>query len=828
MSNPNGTRRAIAEIRWDRDPQAVVWVGNRPVHSCWPLISAYFRDVLLPPHRRAEEESVTWTWAEPANPLALTRSELVSVRRQLENAIQLFQDNVSRESGGNLHPVDPEQLGAALRAWVLQVVARPDAEFARYLCRTDQGLRLHSWGAAKASEVRFSDAKGLELAGHVLVGGMPALHDVLLETSDGEMLAETPTDSLGAFRFPKLTPGKYRLRARSKRGTFPPHGLVVVLNQASVNDLVLADDGPAAAPARGRRSTRSGSRRTLSIAALIAIVGGGGAWLVFDRKVNSNTPTVVGQRDIAPGFTSAPSPTADARATAKAREPSTPLVSPLEKTVGPVTSKSPTLSTTPAATLPVQDHVTPRLGNRREDSLPGIAADGPTRDAVAIAFPSGGASAHLNPSGSAAVSPASTSGLAVSTPSAGATIPPVSAQVSAPALGTSSAGTGAAIAPTGAGGGVPPAAKSQPALADGPSKHPADPAVATRDAASLAGTVTARLDPSATPGPSAAATAATSLADATRGSSNMDAGKAAGSAAGSVAPTASDSARRDSQSETSASSVSSVPIPSSSAADDSSLKPMVNASPLAFRVSSARLTRTVRVRLSPWRVRLMEDSILPTQPLRAGQVEPVAALRQQILAEQKAKLPSTLTQSEVLSGLRVQIPPGDLTEGLAWRDEQGGVLAGSRVEKGLAEITWAAANAPVDRPVRLRSRNGVVLAEARYEPQTRELVVRTAEEAQAWLRWVVRAVPGDVSRSPAGSAADGTGRFAWRTGTGNPAPAGWQATDATDATADHRVDLPLGSVLGAVAVQSCALFDRVSGWALVTEIRQAADRPLGL
>lgn len=823
MSNPKGTRRAVAEISWAGDPGAVIWVGNRPVHSCWPLISAYFRDLLLPPHRRAEDEAVSWNWHEQVNPPALTSAEIQSVRRRLESEIQLLLENVSSgrpgEARGNPNQVDMDELGAALRDWVRQVVARPDPELAAYLCRTDQGLRLHSWGAAKASAVRFSDANALNLAGHVLVGGMPALHDVLLETGDGEMLAETPSDSLGSFRFSKLAPGKYRLRARSKRGTFPLHGVVVVLSQTSVVDVVLADDSPVATPTRGRRAVRNGNRRKLTLAAALALVVGGAGWVAVNRSGSPDTTVAMAKSETVAPVNVGPGAATDSSAVGNAGKQSSPSGSNQQKSLVASTSKSATTSGALASSAVREEPATSLVGKRKDDSLPVTAASGPATGAAATTPPTAGVSANQNRSGTAALMPTTPAVVAGASPVSGATTAPSSAPMPTPAVGRSPDPTAAAASAVSAAGSVSAAANSQPGTSAAGAVETAVSSVTASAAELRAGPVATRPELPSPPDRAAASQVSPSLVEATSGASNVEASKPASSEAGNVAATPSPTAQQEP----------SAPSQSSRSASDADAKALsVNASVPAMRMSSARLTRTVRVRLSSWRVRLMEDSILPTQPLRAGQVEPVAALRQQILAEQKAKLPATLTQSEVLSGLRVQIAPSDFTDGLAWRDEQGAVIADSRVESGRAEITWAAANAPVDRPVRLSGRNGVVLAEARYEPQTRELVVRTAEETQAWLRWVIRAVPGDASRVPAGDTGNNKTRFAWRTGTGDPVPTGWHISDAADANADHRVDLPLGSVFGSVAAQSCALLDHVTGWALVTEIRQAADRPLGL
>jgi hypothetical protein len=44
---------------------------------------------------------------------------------------------------------------------------------------------------------------------------------------------------------------------------------------------------------------------------------------------------------------------------------------------------------------------------------------------------------------------------------------------------------------------------------------------------------------------------------------------------------------------------------------------------------------------------------------------------------------------------------------------------------------------------------------------------------------------------------------------------------------ERGVDVPLGSVPGAAALQAGALFDLDTGWAILADVRQAADRPLG-
>jgi len=871
MSGSTGTRRAVAEVRWDNDPDMISWVGTRPVHQFWPMISSYFRELLLPPQRRPDENVVTWSWLEPSQPEPLILAEFRALRRRLESEQQLFVENLTRAgagsgagglkgqvnvdqltragagsgAGGLKGQVNVDQLGAVMGQVVSRLVACSDADLATFLCRTEHGLRIHSWGAAKAANPRFPDSNGLEIAGRVMVGGKPGLHDVILESGDGEHLAETPSDANGAFHFPKLVPGKYRLRARSTRGTFPPNGLAVVLNRTSVSNVILADrDAPAATAPRSRRARRSASRATLSaVLGGLALLMAGGTWFWFDRSPDTATSPFEGQvASAGEELTNVARPDAKRASAAVAFVASdssaraTPAVGGERDLVARATSM------TPVTALPVAL----RKSDQRDplDAAPDLGEDHLSRQAGLRPDATGLA---LNPGAASAQAVGITPSSATSSPAAAASPNPAGhASAFAATLGASPApGAGGALGAAAPGGasahpaasptGTPAPAADSPVSSPmaSPSASPAPPTAS----------LSSRSETAQTPPPQPEADSQTKTALVTAESAEpvsptkADTVTAESSEAGGKDPSSAAKATAKAKGEETTAPGNRTFHDSDETKEDApralaeragreraASNPIEPAPPApgsqAVRHFTLNLTRTVRVRLTSWRLQLLEDTILPTQPVRAGQAEAVSELRQRLLAEQQARLPAVLRESEVLNGVVLALPLEQAGESLAWRDHRGAVAANSKVENGRAEIVWTAENAPVEHPVRLMRANGDVIAEVRQEAVTRELVVRMVEDVRACLRWIVRAYAQEN-----GLSGDASPRFSWRASTGGPVPPGWEP-GVEGAGADHRLDLPIGGTMGSVAIHRYALFDRVSGWALVGELRQAADRPL--
>jgi hypothetical protein len=841
MSRASAARRAVAEIRWEGGARTVAWVGDRSVHHYWTLLSAYFRDVLLPPHRRAEENGVSWSWREDEDPAPVTASELRTLRKTLTEEQQMFAESLA---GGGLGrrgaaaglkgQMNVEQLGAVMAGVVAGLVERSDDALRGYVCRTESGLRLHSWGADAPARPSYPDTSGLEISGRVLVGGKPARHDVVLESSDGETITEVPSDDSGEFRFSKLSPGEYRLRARTLRGTFPPHGLPVNLGRNSVTDVVLADArAETVSPlVTARRRSRRRSYRTPLIAAVLVLGTGGaiGWWLsqpsgtatVATQKVEDPSAPSDGAAPATPrGSVSAPPGLRpDAGGPASAPAP----VAPVRKSPGGASPAGSLATSAPAdAPLPVNGHLS------REASLPPALAGLPV---AAKGQPGAAGAAAPASAAGAAGSPAAGNGAG---PGDGASAAPANAAPSPAAAASSSASGGSAGAgsPVAAASPPPPAATAVTAAAVAslssvpvPPVAPVEPA-GTPAAATPAGTfatepssaeparepvalqipdtASVRTDAaSARPEPAAPAPLASSDREATttavapgRPTSNSTPDAGSPGSTRSPVPTASPA-------ETPAN-VAASSVPEYRPPEARSL----------LRAVPAPLTRTVRVRVAPWRPRLLGDSILPTAPVPMRQAESVGELRARLLAGQQARLPGAFREPRGRVGVVIEWTETSATETLSWTNEAGAPADRGRVDGGKAEIAWEPTDA--GQTFRLRRSDRAVVAEVQVTAAGREFTVRTTDDARAWLQLSVATRGSEPAVST----------LSWRTGTGAPMPTTWRQAEVDTGRPDASVLLPLGSASGAAALQAGALFDAGSGWALVTEVRQAADRPLG-
>ncbi len=238
------------------------------------------------------------------------------------------------------------------------------------------------------------------------------------------------------------------------------------------------------------------------------------------------------------------------------------------------------------------------------------------------------------------------------------------------------------------------------------------------------------------------------------------------------------------------------------------------------------LTRTVRVRVAPWRTRVLGDTILPTAPVRVGEREPIAAVRRRALVEQEERLPLTFRTADTRTGVTIELPATEPAEALSWTGPDGATPLEARVGASEAEVTWVTENAPVERVYRLLRRDRTVVVEVRVEPRSHDFTVRTLEGMRAWLRLAVQVTVAELERSATTSPA-ASPRYAWRAASGAPRPIAWRESETAAEPTRQEIRIALGNAPGAVALQGCALLDQETGWALLTDVRQAADRPLG-
>jgi hypothetical protein len=245
MNDSNTTRRAVAELRIGDERPAWSLIGSRTIHQFWPLLSPHFKGVLLSPQRRPDLGGVFWTWREANGNRPLTAAEFVDVRRRLESAVRSFAGKLT-EPPRNDDPGDGDgtadldvQLKACVQSMVAMLTAVPDSALAGFVCRPESGPMVHSWGAAVPALPYFPDTLDCEINGAVLMGGESAAGlNVVIENRQGTILARAQADASGAFRFPKIAPGNYRIRV-TDRGDFPTTGYAVTVERESIVGLEL-------------------------------------------------------------------------------------------------------------------------------------------------------------------------------------------------------------------------------------------------------------------------------------------------------------------------------------------------------------------------------------------------------------------------------------------------------------------------------------------------------------------------------------------------------------------------------------------------------------
>ncbi len=302
-----GSRRAVAEIRFGEDRSSITKVAGRSIHQFWSLLSPHFRDVLLAPQRRSDDGGVAWTWREGMEKKPLTAAELAGVRKRLERATESFAENpvnplMGDDRSGTSSQALIDQVAARVKAMAESLSAKPDAALSDFVCRTETGIMVHSWGVASPAPVIYPESMETGLSGVVLAGGKRLEgYEVVVENAQGLSVARTRSEKSGDFHFTKIGPGRYRVRVVSGRVKFPVKGVMVTVERGAVARLEMrsaadstTEDEPkeneagSASDKEDPSSTgstppheRGGRRWFGKIAGLIVLLlllGGGGVW----------------------------------------------------------------------------------------------------------------------------------------------------------------------------------------------------------------------------------------------------------------------------------------------------------------------------------------------------------------------------------------------------------------------------------------------------------------------------------------------------------------------------------------------------------------------
>jgi len=286
------TRRVTVEIDFSGGGPEGFKVGERSVHQFWHLFSSHFRTVFLAPQRRPDSERVAWTWREPVEKHPVTVAELAEVRRRLSDA----KASLAGEFGGLVRDErDASALERQVRAIVAgmteQLIAHRDAALAAFVCRTDAGLMVHSWGAATAAEPWYPDRPPGEISGTVFLGTtVLAAADVILTTPEGLAAAQTKSDRDGGFLFPGVAPGNYRVKVAG-RSDFSDEGMALTMERESITGLELrgmTGEAPIATAALQPpvKPTTPWYRRKATWLALFLIAGVGGGFRLYLQRAS--------------------------------------------------------------------------------------------------------------------------------------------------------------------------------------------------------------------------------------------------------------------------------------------------------------------------------------------------------------------------------------------------------------------------------------------------------------------------------------------------------------------------------------------------------------
>lgn len=842
MSEVRGRRRVVAELTWGDPQNPVAFVGSRSVHHFWALLAPHFRTVWLAPHGRSDDRGVSWTWKEDGAASPATPAELTGLRQRLAGALTAWREDPAAESAD-------AELAAVVARVATELLQKNDAGLAAFVCRTEAGLRVHSWGATVPARTFYPEDLHREVSGVLLVGDKDAnALEVVLENPKGVVIARTQTNPAGAFVFRDVSEGSYRVRVLADRVDFPVHGLDVEVGRTSVTGLELrstalnmsaekrraesasergtfvpAEPGaqgdqptPAARPVPARRRRRLIVAGWAGAGVLLGVAGwyfasGGEA----ERVPRADEPTAsAGAREPEPARGSVqPAAAATLREPATSPRAEAAAASPADRPVAALVSR-------PEAAM--RERVAAGAGRKREAEVTPRRHEDDDAPAVGVRWAAAG------PGSADATNPAASSlraGLAATDPAAesAATLDANRASPGSPAAADGTAGRGVE-----GGAGRPTA--GPPRSDFGPRARPAagamaavTPAGATAAQAESPAEVGVVAGPSAPRGARKAELLRASRVDtsevptptanrrpdwqprATPPGERRE--LTADRLASRRAPPAADKAeRRESD----------PPVRTDeevNAVAVATERPGVGAAatPIATAVPGLELRGPWRI--SAWRRSWSGDQIVPTVPVLAGEDDALEILRERLLRERRGRMPLTLAEPLTWHGVVLTVPAAWGAE-VQWRipAEMMGVEAA--VRDGRAEIGWRVPAQGGEAEFRLENAAGdrVACVQLRREGWV-AVAALPGSEVVAWLGLECAA-----GESDAATTADRRPRFEWWQGIRGALPAEWRSDPAWRGGRGRRLEFPVGTRFPPRAV---VLHDAETDWTLgcVLEVR---------
>jgi hypothetical protein len=732
------------------------------------------------------------------------------------------------------------------------LLKKDDAGLAAFVCRTDAGWRVHSWGAAVPAKPFFPDNFHREVRGALLVGDKDAnALEVVLENPKGVVIARTQTDSAGAFAFAQVSEGSYRVRVLADRVDFPVHGLDIEVGRVSVTGLELRstalnfaaekqrveagvekrrltlvgaagqEEAPPATPAavRPRRRRR---RIGMILAGAAALIVAG--WWFFPAEKNAGDAPLEAAAE-------APSEEKGAPVAANAGRPASPLAE--RATIGmarPVEVAPSTAGRPEAPAVLRRDAVAPgrnsempspaaepsdQRGKRRSDDTEDGESVQVSRAAVGTAGE--GATSALGVGSvavTAAATPAAGTALTVDanretrgasaaafTP-AGRTEEGASAEAAAgpprarePGLGSRrTSGAKGAQSPTGAptapqGEAASVVAEARPIVARGP-----DEAEMLRDR---------RVDTTTVPAEPAAA----GPPEAARGRDGQSASGAEERTRDLPAKTAPPRGARPLAGDPAAASSDRRALPAAEGGQEmTSPQEGGGRRPMRDEAPGAGLVWVGQMRVSAWQRPWVGDQIVPTVPVLAGEDDALEALRERMLRERRGRLPATMANPITWHGVTLVVAP-DGAEPLLWRGLAARPGVEARVREGSAEIGWRADAREMAAEYRLETAAGQLVARVRVTPPGDAAVeIVPGGRASGWIG--LECAPGEAAGV---TAAERQLRFGWATPDRGVFPDGWRAEAEWREGRGSRLEFPLRDRGPA---RDVVFHDPVTAWAM--------------
>lgn len=308
MASPAQFERVVCELRFGAERSAVTIFGSRTIYDFWELLARNYASVMLPPQWRAMEGRVSWGWRQPKGGGHPSPEELGELRQRIRSALAAAPPTATNRLG---RPVsartlsDRETRMAVLskgREILEQICELDDRELAGFACETEQGWRLHSWGAVTPAKPRIPGVPGYDVAGSVRYHGEgnPVPGRVSLMNDTGEVVASANLDDNQAFRFQQVVPGRYQVTGEFEGADLLGEGLTVEVNHGPLEGLQITAllhapeipiEQPPETPAAAPTSTVEPERRRklprwvwlVAIGVLLLLLGVLVGWLGWMR-----------------------------------------------------------------------------------------------------------------------------------------------------------------------------------------------------------------------------------------------------------------------------------------------------------------------------------------------------------------------------------------------------------------------------------------------------------------------------------------------------------------------------------------------------------------